>query len=169
MNSLEKLETLKRDELTQLARKLGIKYYYKKKMDKLKQHILDNYSEEQITAALAAPVPEAPKPKRWKEILYTAGAVVTIAAFVIMFIFQHSSEKADKARDRKIEDVKTLIIKKYGPPGSSKTEEYEKKIRDLQEVLKDERSGSKKEREEALQALNNADLSKAEALLKKLI
>jgi tetratricopeptide (TPR) repeat protein len=171
MNGLEKLETLKKDELTQLARKLMVKNYYRYKKEELKQHILDNYSEEQITAALIpeSQVPKAPRPKRWKEILYIAGAVVTITAFVFMFIFQHSSEKGDKARDRKIEDVKTLIINKYGPPASSKTEEYEKKIRELQEALKDERAGSKKEREEALQALNNGDLSKAQALFEKLI
>jgi activator of 2-hydroxyglutaryl-CoA dehydratase len=116
MNGLEKLETLKKDELTQLARKLKVKNYSRFKKEELKQHILDNYSAEQITAALVAPVPEskvpkAPRPKKWKEILYIAGAVATIAALVLMFVFQYSSEKSEKARDRKIEDVKTLINK----------------------------------------------------------
>jgi tetratricopeptide (TPR) repeat protein len=166
MNGLEKLETLKRDELTQLARKLKVKNYSSYKKDELKQHILDNYSEKQITAAL---VPKTLRPKKWKEILYIAGAVVTITAFVFMFIFQHSTTESDKARDRKIEDVKMLIIKKYGSPASSKTEEYEKKIRELQEALTDERAGSKKEREEALRALSKGDLSKAQALFEKLI
>jgi len=86
-----------------------------------------------------------------------------------MFIFQRSTTESDKARDRKIEDVKTLIIKKYGSPPSSKTEEYEKKIRELQEALKDERAGSRKEREEALQELKYGDLSKAEELFEKII
>jgi tetratricopeptide (TPR) repeat protein len=86
-----------------------------------------------------------------------------------MFIFQHYTTESDKARDRKIEDVKTLIIKKYGSPESSKTWDYEKKIQELQEALNDERAGSKIEREEALQALKNGDLSKAQALFEKLI
>jgi transcription termination factor Rho len=93
MNGLEKLETLKKDELTQLARKLKVKNYSRYKKEELKQHIQGNYSKEQITAAMVAPVlesqvPKAPRPKRWKEILYIAGAVATIAAFVFMFIFQ---------------------------------------------------------------------------------
>ena len=88
--------------------------------------------------------------------------MASIAAFAFMFIFQHSSSKD-------IEDVKTLIIKKYGPPPSFKTEEYDKKIQELQEALKDESAGSKKEREEASQGLKYGDLSKAEELFEKII
>jgi hypothetical protein len=70
MNGLEKLGTLKKGELTQLARKLKVKIYYRYNKEELKQHILDNYSEEQINAALVLPISESqvaktPRPKRW--------------------------------------------------------------------------------------------------------
>ncbi len=162
MSIEERLKELKKDELVILARELKVTGYSGLGKESLIYHIIDNYNEQDITAAL-----NADKKKGWWERHKIAGFFIIIG-FIgsiasIIGLFKPSYPNIDP------EQWVIQVSKKHPIKSQEEFTRLKERVTELEAALKDGKSGNTKERKEALEALKKGNPAKAQELFKQRI
>jgi tetratricopeptide (TPR) repeat protein len=162
-------------ELKQLAQQLNIEGRSKlNTKKKLIGHIIANYSEYEIEAAHDVKVPRRNRFKK-RQVFWFLGVIGSIAS-IIGFIFAlqptPSIQRIDKVVEKKLGTKINPILKKLEQFDPIKRDrlikQFKIKIKELETALKDEKSGNTKERKEALIALKNGNLKKAQEIFENI-
>lgn len=171
MDIKERLEDLKRWELNNLASQLKVKKYYKQRKQPLINHIVENYTEQEIKAFIGVKLPFR---KRIKDYTHVYGIITAfglffgIIAIILAVVFQQSSKKSDTLQDERLGTISEKL-ERYDPLKRDKLiTQLKEKLKELEKALKDEKIGYPKERKEALEALQKKDYSKAQRLFEKI-
>jgi tetratricopeptide (TPR) repeat protein len=102
----------------------------------------------------------------WKKYHNHVYGIVTIIACLSTYIIFFHSKGEIKKNKIELEKIWSAIEKKIDDPAAERKvkEEYEKKLADMEETLKNLKTGDKKARDEALKAFREGDYSKARKL-----